>query len=170
MRKPPYPAAAIANFFIDKKNKTNTDLTHLKLQKLLYYAQGWYMANFNERLFDEEIEAWRHGPVVRSIYRALSGSKNNQISNKINTVYGSVYGPQDIVESDKKTIEFLNEFWELFSPLHAYTLANSTHQPGTPWHKVYTGNSDIIGWGETIPDSLINEYFTAQKNNVKRSA
>ncbi|WP_110558686.1 Panacea domain-containing protein [Helicobacter cinaedi] len=47
------------------------DLSKLKFQKLLYYAQGYYTALFNKPLFEENIEAWEHGPVVREVYDAL---------------------------------------------------------------------------------------------------
>ena len=43
-------------------------ITHLKLQKLLYNAQGVYLAIKNKKLFDDDLEAWDHGPVVREVY------------------------------------------------------------------------------------------------------
>jgi uncharacterized phage-associated protein len=39
-------------------------LTHMRLQKLLYYVQGWSLAATGERFFDGEIQAWTHGPVA----------------------------------------------------------------------------------------------------------
>lgn len=45
------------------------DITPLKLQKLLYYAEGYSLALRGERLFREPIMAWRYGPVVRSVYK-----------------------------------------------------------------------------------------------------
>ena len=47
----------------------NTELTVLKVQKLLYYCQAWHMAFYDgRRLFDGPFEAWVHGPVNRTIY------------------------------------------------------------------------------------------------------
>ncbi|NUT50521.1 MAG: DUF4065 domain-containing protein [Saccharothrix sp.] len=40
----------------------------MKLQKLLYYSQAWYLAEYDEPLFDARIEAWRRGPVVPEVY------------------------------------------------------------------------------------------------------
>lgn len=45
----------------------------MKLQKLLYYCQGWHLAWEGEPLFDEAIEAWANGPVVRDIYNRHRG-------------------------------------------------------------------------------------------------
>ena len=42
----------------------------MKLQKLLYFAQGHHLADFGELLFREDIEAWKYGPVVRVVYEA----------------------------------------------------------------------------------------------------
>lgn len=58
-----YKSRQIADWII---HKTHGNITHSKLQKLLYYCQAWHYTIFNEVLFDERIEAWAHGPVVPS--------------------------------------------------------------------------------------------------------
>ena len=45
-------------------NEEGEPMTHMRLQKLLYYVQGWHMAWYGRPLFAERIEAWQHGPVV----------------------------------------------------------------------------------------------------------
>lgn len=40
----------------------------MKLQKLLYYAQAWHLAEYDEPLFEARIEAWRRGPVIPEVY------------------------------------------------------------------------------------------------------
>ncbi|OQY42717.1 MAG: hypothetical protein B6240_13665 [Desulfobacteraceae bacterium 4572_87] len=47
-------------------------ISNLKLQKLVYYAQGFYLALYDEPLFNEPIEAWTHGPVIRELYRSYN--------------------------------------------------------------------------------------------------
>ncbi|WP_018682443.1 Panacea domain-containing protein [Actinokineospora enzanensis] len=47
----------------------------MKLQKLLYYVQGWHLGRFGEPLFPDRIEAWRAGPVVPEVYRRHEGSR-----------------------------------------------------------------------------------------------
>lgn len=37
-------------------------ISNLKLQKLLYYEQGYHLAIFDTPLFDADIEAWMYGP------------------------------------------------------------------------------------------------------------
>ncbi|MET3429862.1 putative phage-associated protein [Actinoplanes tereljensis] len=41
----------------------------MKLEKLVYYCQGWHLARHGVPLFDDAIEAWRQGPVVPALYR-----------------------------------------------------------------------------------------------------
>jgi uncharacterized phage-associated protein len=43
-------------------------MTTKKLQKLVYYSQAWHLTRHGVRLFPDEIQAWREGPVVRELY------------------------------------------------------------------------------------------------------
>lgn len=45
----------------------------MKLQKLLYYAQAWYLAWYDEPMFNDVVEAWRWGPVVPDVFHAYGG-------------------------------------------------------------------------------------------------
>lgn len=53
----------IAKWFLNKES-----MTHKKLQKLCYYAQAWHLALLKEPLFEDEIQAWIHGPVIPTLY------------------------------------------------------------------------------------------------------
>jgi len=48
-------------------------MTHMKLQRLVYYSQAWHLAWDGVPLFPERIEAWANGPVVPVLYEALKG-------------------------------------------------------------------------------------------------
>lgn len=45
-----------------------SNVSHLKLQKLLYYVEAWHLTVLQESLIDEKFEAWLHGPVIRSVF------------------------------------------------------------------------------------------------------
>ena len=49
------------------------EMTTWKLQKLVYYCQAWSLVWDEEPLFEEPIEAWANGPVVRALYDAHRG-------------------------------------------------------------------------------------------------
>ena len=62
-------AQDVAHFFLSKIDVESGEvITHLKLQKLIYYAQAWFLAFFARPLFHDSFEAWQHGPVVRKLY------------------------------------------------------------------------------------------------------
>ncbi|MFD2419431.1 Panacea domain-containing protein [Amycolatopsis pigmentata] len=65
-----YNASTVAKWFVAwAEADDEATLSNLKLQKLLYYAQGHYLALTGRPLFDDEIQAWSHGPVVPAVYR-----------------------------------------------------------------------------------------------------
>lgn len=61
-------ASEVADYFIDIANETGSFISNLKLQKLLYYAQAWHLALYDTPLFDEDFEAWVHGPVIPALF------------------------------------------------------------------------------------------------------
>ena len=63
----------VADFFVDLAMKQSSvgngvPMTNLRLQTLVYLAQGWHLAKYGKPLFDAPIEAWPQGPVVREIH------------------------------------------------------------------------------------------------------
>src|SRR5271154_4906780 len=66
-----YNAKQIATEFIQLANADGKKLTPMQLQKLVYFAYGWYLAITGERLIDERVEAWQWGPVIPSLYSAF---------------------------------------------------------------------------------------------------
>jgi uncharacterized phage-associated protein len=64
-----YSANAVAEWILFLARQKGITLTHMQLQKCLYYAQGYSLGMTGEKLFDDRIEAWTHGPVVPEVYR-----------------------------------------------------------------------------------------------------
>ncbi|MGZ3389845.1 MAG: Panacea domain-containing protein, partial [Isosphaeraceae bacterium] len=67
----PYDARAIANYFLERARREGKALDQMKIQKLVYFANGWHIAIKGEPLIDEQVEAWRYGPVIQSLRDAL---------------------------------------------------------------------------------------------------
>lgn len=130
-------------------------ITNLKLQKLLYYAQGIYLSLNNKPLFAEPIEAWKHGPVVQAVYQEYKnfGRENIEIS-----FDESVEQIINKIGNDKNACEALELTYNNFAIYTAWQLRNMTHEEDSPWHKTYyLYDTDIIS------NDLIKEYFS---NNV----
>ncbi len=156
-----YTAQDIAKWFLYKnyaeqkeKVASNDDyevyegITHLKLQKLLYNAQGVYLAIKGNRLFQDELEAWTHGPVVREVYDTYCVFGKNPI------IIPSTPENDEIIreiESDAETKEILDMVYDNFSIYTAWQLREMSHAKGSPWDKTEKNkNIDI---------KLIKEYF-----------
>ena len=150
MTEAKYTASDIAKWFLYYNNlqmeEADADpITNLKLQKLLYYAQGCYLALKGTPLFDDDIEAWEHGPVVPSVYQEYKGDKGNGIPYR---------GDYD-VDIDPEDEAVLIEVYEIFGKYSAWGLRNMTHSE-TPW--LSTERNQVIG------KDVIKEYF--QENYI----
>jgi uncharacterized phage-associated protein len=169
-----YSAIAVANWFIDRNREVNGGMTHLKLQKMLFLAQGWHLAYFDVPLFEDPIEAWRYGPVVASVYFNLSSRpKNESIIEPIEgyVLRGKDYSPlgtPEMTPKDDDTEDFMSSVWDTYSSKSPWKLVAITHAKGSPWDTVANshgkgGEDDAswegIGFNSVIPVELIKSYF-----------
>lgn len=180
----PYSPAKIANYFLDLADKSGKELSHLKLQKLLYFSHGWYLALSDEGrpLFASDIEAWPYGPVIESIYQQFTlfgkdpivGFRAHDLvyksgemdKEKVHVNYNLEVVYLD--DEEKKIIgPLLDRIWEIYSPLSAYRLAHLTHLPGTPWRKLFDENDGIIPKNTVITNNDIREYFLDKLRRAK---
>ena len=59
----------VASYILSK----NSPMPAMKLQKLVYYCQAWSLVWDDSLLFEDRIEAWANGPVVKSLFNAHKG-------------------------------------------------------------------------------------------------
>lgn len=126
------------------------DLTNLKIQKLLYYAQGFYLAFTGEKLFSETIEAWTHGPVVKEVYQEIK--KNHESYDILN-----FEPPTNLFSWNLNKKIFLDRLIEIRGTYTALELREKTHQE-LPWVKFYKENS----YDNDISLDCLEEYFSSQ--------
>jgi uncharacterized phage-associated protein len=162
----PYSAITVANWFIDRNQEDRFDLTHLKIQQLLYYAQGYYLVHFDKPLLEDNIEVWKYGPVIQSIYLSLRFYKDSlQIVDKIkgyNVENGQyIITISTIDDNDIQTQEFLLDFWQLYGKYNDGTLVNETQQTGTPWDQVNKAFIEGATCNNIIPIKLLKQYFSS---------
>jgi uncharacterized phage-associated protein len=139
-------AKAVAKYFLSRVDEDAGDgISNLKLQKLVYYAQGFHLALHGAPLFREQIEAWEHGPVVPELYREYKR-------------YGSASIPSpddfDPDEYDADVAGLLDEVYDVFGQYSAWKLRNMTHEE-RPWLEAY-GDGDR---GRVISPESMREYF-----------
>lgn len=143
-----YRAQDIANYFIWRVNsdlEIGDNITNMKLQKLMYYAQGFHLAWKDAPLFAEPIEAWTHGPVVPALYFRYRDAGANPLPTP------EEFEPQSI---DEPTRDLLEDVYGVYGQYSAWGLRNLTHEE-LPWKDA---------WGETdanteISHDTMRQYF-----------
>src|SRR5579864_6609141 len=120
---------SVAEYLIGFSQEHGDPISNLKLQKLLYYAQGWHLALKDRPLFGESIQAWPYGPVVPRVYGRFKKYSWNPIGDNFATQGVDLSGPVK---------EHLDEIMAVYGSLTAYHLEMLTHQE-TPWLKARGG-------------------------------
>ena len=135
----------VANYFLSLVDPDDDDcISNLKLQKLCYYAQGFYLAQYNKRLFDETIKAWQHGPVIPRLYHLYKDQHSSCLVKDKNFNIYSI--PKDIRD-------FLDEIYLTYGQFSAWRLREMTHEE-SPWKNAYNKVKDDI-----ITDDELIRFF-----------
>jgi uncharacterized phage-associated protein len=148
----PYSAISIALAFTLKGIEERKFVTQMKLQKLVYFAHGVHLAKYNTPLINEQIEAWKYGPVVPDIYRYYKLYGSNLISD---------IGLLPVNESalsiafDKHAQDSINYTWKVLKDIDPIVLSQWTHIKHSPWGEVFQPNITNI----PIDNDSIKNYF-----------
>jgi len=148
----------IADWFLARSKAEDKPLKHMKLQKLVYFAYGWYYAfyDYNVPLFAEEIYAWRYGPVVRDLYEKYKSFGSHPIIAEIDNDR----------EFDEDVSRILRHVWGLYASCSDYQLSNITHRHDAPWNKTYR-RDEWIPYAKIEPE-LIREYFQSLRTQYAK--
>jgi uncharacterized phage-associated protein len=140
-------AASLVNLSYEKQSP----ISNLKLQKLLYYSQAWYLAFFAQPLFPEEIEAWVHGPVVPEIFRMYRDNKWADIPQPLHRII-----PDEIRGH-------LEEVWRAYGNMSASDLERLTHSE-RPWQDVRAGIDSDVSCRAVITKESMRQYYFSRLN------
>jgi uncharacterized phage-associated protein len=158
-----YDVRAIANWFLDRAERNGEQLTAMKLQKLAYVAHGWYLAFADKPLVHDAVEAWKWGPVFRSLYREFRDYGSKPITRRATAFDGATLEDREIGILDYANPEemdrYLESVWKVYGKYTASQLSSITHQEGTPWHQMYKEMGDRILPYAVIPNSLIADHY-----------
>ena len=141
-------AQAVAIYFLANQDTgTSEPITNLKIQKLCYYAQGYALARLGRPLFFDDIEHWKHGPVVQSLWRKYSPYRS-----------GAIPVPQEPLDQhlyDSETTVLLDKVSRFYGRFSAWELRNKTHNE-PPWINTPDGcpitHLALRGYFESLSD------------------
>lgn len=141
----------VSKYVIKTLKEQNKEINHLKLQKILYYIQAWNLALLNEPLFEEDFEAWLHGPVIRKVWdeykshSVLIGELSEQNEN-INIKFTE--DQEDVIE----------DVIDAYGNKSGYYLESLTHQED-PWKNARKQGENTIIKKEEMKKYYRNLYY-----------
>ncbi|KCZ88874.1 type VI toxin-antitoxin system SocA family antitoxin [Hyphomonas johnsonii] len=159
----PVDVLVAANAVIRVAKVAGLDITHLKLQKILYFAYAIFLVEENERLLDAEFEAWQYGPVIRELYAELKPRGASELVDPIRVVDPATGVPlQEEAEIDEKRLAFLQRITLFYGKLTSGQLVSKSHATGGPWSVTVEEAERELNVGMIISDETIRKYYRQQ--------
>lgn len=150
--------SAVAKWFINHADRDAGEaMTHLKVQKLVYYAEAWFLANFDRSLTNEDFEAWAHGPVSPKVYSKYRDNGWEALP------------PERAQTLPENVGDYLTAVYNEYGQFSAKRLEALTHSE-EPW-KVTRGNlPPEARCNESIDRLLMRNYYAEKigKKAIKR--
>ena len=119
-------AIDVAKYIINYAYEKNHPISNLQLQKILYFLWIDFYKEKNKYLFDDEIEAWKYGPIIPNVYNSYSHFSAMKLRIK--------YDDYQICNDD---IVILNKYINKYYKLSATYLVDKSHKKTTSWYKSY---------------------------------
>lgn len=151
----PYRPIAFANEFILKAAPAG--LEHMKIQKLVYLAHGWWLAFDDVPILSEDPQVWKHGPVFISLYNILSRFGRSHICNPQQD--NPLLSPPRVDSDDEQALSLIEWIWRKYENDTAYDLSDFTHKKGSPWQQIAEEKNYLVPRHTVIPPDRIKRYF-----------
>ncbi|WP_163410227.1 Panacea domain-containing protein [Flavobacterium ajazii] len=152
-RKMPYSSLYMSGEILKRAKEQGEGISNMKLQKLLYIANGLYLAKSGTSLIEEPIKAWKYGPVIEKVYHEFKRYGNQDITS-IPLEYQLYNHNVDLDKDAKLSIEFVIE---VAKKLNAIQLSNWTHDEKSPWSIARLNGESIIS--EELMKNFFNQFL-----------
>lgn len=142
-----HSSLTIANRFLALATERGDTLTPMQLLKLVYIAHGWMLGLYGVPLINHPVQAWKYGPVIPELYRAISGFRSAPVQGQLPAP------PEDtLVELEEGLIR---EVYDLYGMRSGLDLSRLTHKPGSPWERTYReGVPNLV-----ISNDIIEDHY-----------
>ncbi len=135
-------------------------MSHLKLQKILFYVQALHLAYFDEAIIKDDFEAWLHGPVSRVVFDKIKDLSVLHSEIMFAPEQWPNETPQQILErtitSDQ--LDLVDEVIDSFGKLTSSQLENLTHSE-SPWIDAREGYGVGDKCEVVIPKEAMRIYY-----------
>ncbi|MEA9911597.1 type II toxin-antitoxin system antitoxin SocA domain-containing protein [Xanthomonas campestris pv. raphani] len=159
MRARTYPSTNIANNLLERAARERRGLTPMQLLKLVYIAHAFSLGYGRGPLINEPVEAWKYGPVVRSLYNQVRDYDGSPVNGLLQT------GPNPwdrASQVDAQADQLLQSVWSSYGSYDGYQLSNMTHMPGSPWWITWNDRGGRNQFSAVIDDNLIRDFYESK--------
>ena len=147
----------IANWFLANIDREAGDtISHLKLQKLVYYAQAWYLALYDKAIFENDFQAWAHGPANPELYDKYKDYGHEQIPDT-----------EDDINVNANLYDFLLNVLDIYGKYSAKYLESLTHSE-TPWIQTRGNLPEGAYCDSIIEKDLMKKYYREKYEKEKK--
>lgn len=154
-----YPPATIANYFLERAAQEGSALTPMQLLKLVYIAHGFNLGYGRGRLINEEVQAWRYGPVIHSLYSQVKHYGSTAVREPLQT---GVFPWVRDANVDPTTASLLDHVWAGYGHYSGVQLSEMTHRPGSPWWIEWNERGGRNQYFAVIDDDLIRAFYESK--------
>ena len=141
-----HTALAVADKLIRLSRENEIPVTPMQVQKLAYFCHAWHLALGYGPMFQDAVESWQYGPVIRTVYHALKHYGGDPIREPLQ--------PEE-AQFAATEAKVINAVWEQYGEIDGLALSRLTHAIGSPWHQVYSRGEQT----QIIPNHLIRDYY-----------
>ena len=150
-------AHEVAKYIIAEFHEAEDLITNMKVQKLLYYVQGWHLGLYGTPVFDEQFQAWIHGPVQYEVYNKYK-----------NYHWNPILEPIEKPDFDSSLIKHINEVLQAYGGETGYKLELLTHQEW-PWIEARNDLDPNTPSQNIISTKTMGEFFAEKAKKNERT-
>nr|WP_109464514.1 type II toxin-antitoxin system antitoxin SocA domain-containing protein [Albibacillus kandeliae] len=163
----PYDPRAIANLLLEIAEEEDVAVTHVALQKLIYFAHGTKLMQSRSPLVSGNFEAWQHGPVHPAVYSSFKSAGADAIRFRA-VSRDALTGKETPLPTpeDGDVRSLIRQVLIAYGKMSPWLLVDISHAPGGPWATVKHKTGTAVAFGNRISDSVIIERFKHHKVSV----
>ncbi len=141
-------ALAVADKLVRLARESEIPITPMQVQKLTYFAHAWNLGLGYGPVFQDAVESWQYGPVIRSVYHALKSYGSEPVTEPI-LVEEEAFTPRESA--------VINAIYQQYGELDGLRLSQMTHAEGSPWQQAYLKDKRST----IIHNHVIRDYYAA---------
>lgn len=148
-----YKAVDIAIEILRQGARHDQEFTHMQLQKLVYIAHGLSLGERALPLIQENVNAWKYGPVIPEIYDRFKRYGRDPIP------FHALPEARQQSDIDEESEEIIQQTIDIFGSYTGGQLSELSHRPGSPWHNIWYDKNGHEIKGAVIDNTLIKPHY-----------